>query len=160
MAHLHAARQRVRERQTPTPRLDDSESIPRLRGNVATSRHKSLAARANIVRTGQRHFPLIRANSRESLAPAPEALAGFVLIPLWTHSQVSAATRWLVNDLVGAHTGAPERAAVDKLRDLPVNLKLLRRPASRARTPTPSARFESKPTGEQAPSLIVPPSDR
>jgi hypothetical protein len=50
------------------------------------------------------------------------------------------------NDLVGAHTGAPERAAVDKLRDLPVNLKLLRRPASRARTPTPSARFGSKPT--------------
>jgi hypothetical protein len=70
-------------RQTPTPRLDDSESIPRLGEIVITLACKSLAARANIVRRDIRHLPLIRAKLWRVSRARAEALAGFVLIPLW-----------------------------------------------------------------------------
>src|SRR5437016_5934144 len=48
------------------------------------------------------------------------------------------------NHSIGAYAGAPEHLEVDKPRDLLVNLKLLRSRATRACTPTPSARFASK----------------
>jgi hypothetical protein len=51
------------------------------------------------------------------------------------------------NHAIGAFSGAPERATVDKLRDLPVDLKLMGRCASRAPAPTAPAWFASKPTG-------------
>lgn len=45
------------------------------------------------------------------------------------------------NHSIGAYAGAPEWCASDKLRDLPVNLKVSRSGASRASTPTLSARW-------------------
>jgi hypothetical protein len=53
------------------------------------------------------------------------------------------------NHSIGAYAGAPEWCASDKLRDLPVNLKVSRSGASRASTPTLSARFEPKPTANR-----------